>query len=94
MAGKRKQQPLTLGIDQVTIRVYPFGGDKPIPGWIQDGMLDTVAGGPSRRTRVEIDSPDRCGCAGIDFNYARECIRKQGYTKAVIILSDGEKMAI
>lgn len=90
MAIKRARQR-TITEDRVTIRIYPFGGDKPIIGWIEDGYLSCVCGAVAAGARVEIDRPQGSIQQEIDYLDALSWIMAKRYLNCVIVLPNGTR---
>lgn len=77
--GRKKQEPVSLTVDQVAIRVYPFGQPDPVPGWISLDWIDTASGPPARGVRIEI-GPPMPGQDGLDaWSAAIRCARRLKY---------------
>jgi hypothetical protein len=94
MSRMERKIPPTIYRDDVTIRVYPFADCKPVAGWIARGMLATVAGIPALSCVVEIDRPPNDDSRFPDYLAAAECILQCGYTKAVAVIPNGDKLAL
>jgi hypothetical protein len=89
---QRRKPPVNLSRDQVTIRVYPFGGTDPIPGWIEDGCLDTPAGPPARGVRVELDRDVSTAERAESYLAAYRVLIRQCYRNVWIVMGDGTKV--
>jgi hypothetical protein len=91
MSRKAPPPPLCLTREEVTIRVRAFGSDTWIPGWIEDGWLDTPSGPPARSVEIEVGPYDSETQRIEDYNAAFAALRRRKYSRVSVRYNDGTR---